>query len=263
MIALFLAVVAFAVSILTFFAGFGLGTLLMPAFALFMAAELAVACTAIVHFANNVFKVSLLARQARRDVVIRFGIPAVVAAAVGAAVLSMLAGDAPMATWSLGGRRAEITPVKLVLGVLIVAFGLFELLPRLQRWRAPARWLPLGGVLAGFFGGLSGHQGALRAAFLAPLGMKPAQFVATQSVLGLMVDAVRLSVYALTFLSGRADVAADTTIPWGLIAAATGGAFAGVLVGRAALPKITIERLQLGIGVLLIAVGVALGAGVI
>ena len=30
----------------------------------------------------------------------------------------------------------------------------------------PSRWLALGGVLSGFFGGLSGNQGALRSAFL-------------------------------------------------------------------------------------------------
>jgi hypothetical protein len=39
--------VAFAVSGLTLFPGFGLGTLLMPAFALFFPIEVAVAATAI------------------------------------------------------------------------------------------------------------------------------------------------------------------------------------------------------------------------
>ena len=96
---LILAVLAAAVSLLTFFAGFGLGTLLMPAFALFLPLEIAVAATAIVHFANNVFKALLLARHARRDVVIRFGLPAMGAAFVGAALLGMLATEAPIATW--------------------------------------------------------------------------------------------------------------------------------------------------------------------
>ena len=46
------------------------------------------------------------------------------------------------------------------------------------------RWLPLGGALSGFLGGLSGHQGALRAVFLTPLGLTPTAFAATQAVLG-------------------------------------------------------------------------------
>lgn len=260
--AVVLALVAFGVSILTFFAGFGLGTLLMPAFALFLPVEVAVASTAIVHGSNNVFKVALLARQARRGVIISFGIPAVVAAAAGAYLLSRLAQEQTLATWSLLGREAQITPVKLVLGLLIVVFGLFELVPRLRRLRAPAHWLPIGGLLAGFFGGLSGHQGALRAAFLSRVGMRPPEFVATQSVLGLLVDLSRLFVYAMTFLlAGRAAGGAD--IPWGLVAVATAGALTGAWVGRALLPTITIPRLQLMVGVLLVAVGSALAAGVI
>ena len=260
--AVFLALVAFGVSILTFFAGFGLGTLLMPAFALFLPVEVAVASTAIVHGANNVFKVALMARQARRDVVIAFGIPAVLAAMVGAFLLSRLATQAPIASWSSAGYVFEITPVKLVLGILIVVFGLFELVPRLQRLRAPAHWLPVGGVLAGFFGGLSGHQGALRAAFLSRVGMPPPEFVATQSVLGLLVDAARLVVYGATFLvAGSRSTGGD--IPWTLVFVATAGALTGAVVGRSLLPKITIARLQMFIGVLLLCVGTALAMGVI
>lgn len=260
--AVVLAAVAFAVSILTFFAGFGLGTLLMPAFALFFPVEVAVASTAIVHGANNVFKVLLLFRQARRSVIVAFGLPAVVAAIAGAALLGYLAGEHAIVTWSPLGREARITPVKAVLGTLIVVFGLFELVPRLRGLRAPAHWLPLGGLLAGFFGGLSGHQGALRAAFLTRVGMAPAEFVATQSVLGLMVDASRLVVYAATFFTASA-AAGPAGIPWMLVAIATIAALTGAWIGRSLLPKVTIPRLQLFVGVLLIAVGVALGLGVI
>ncbi len=46
---------ALIVSGLTLFSGFGLGTLLMPAFALFFPVEVAVEATAVVHLANNIF----------------------------------------------------------------------------------------------------------------------------------------------------------------------------------------------------------------
>ena len=45
--------VAFGASMLTFFSGFGLGSMLTPAFILFFPPEIAVAATAIVHFLNN------------------------------------------------------------------------------------------------------------------------------------------------------------------------------------------------------------------
>ena len=62
---------------LTMFSGFGLGTLLLPVFALFFPVELAVAATALVHGANNVLKAGLLGKLADLGIVLRFGVPAI------------------------------------------------------------------------------------------------------------------------------------------------------------------------------------------
>ncbi len=254
-------IAAFGVSLLTLFSGFGLGTLLMPVFALFFPVEVAVASTAVVHAANNVFKVGLLAGGAPREVVVRFGVPAIVASFIGAIVLASLSGQPSLASWSFLDRTAVVTPVKLVMGVLILGFSLFELVPALQRLRAPVRWLPLGGALSGFFGGLSGHQGALRAVFLAPLGLSPTQFVSTQAVLALLVDVARLLVYgwSLAVVGGASGAGA---IPWHLVGTATLCAFAGAYLGKRLLPKVTVAALHLVLGVLLVVVGVALALGI-
>lgn len=52
---------------LTFFSGFGLGTLLVPVFAIFFPIELAIALTAIVHFLNNIFKLTQIGKNASRQ----------------------------------------------------------------------------------------------------------------------------------------------------------------------------------------------------
>ena len=65
---------------LTLFSGFGLGTILTPVFALFFPVTTAVAMTAIVHLANNLFKIGLVGRDADWRVVARFGLPAALAA---------------------------------------------------------------------------------------------------------------------------------------------------------------------------------------
>ncbi|MDC3196988.1 TSUP family transporter, partial [Gammaproteobacteria bacterium] len=78
---------AFIASGLTLFSGFGLGTLLMPVVAVFFPLEVAVAMTAVVHLANNLFKLLLLGRGADARVLLRFGIPAVLFAWIGAALL--------------------------------------------------------------------------------------------------------------------------------------------------------------------------------
>ena len=48
-----IVIVALCVSMLTLFSGFGLGTLLMPALAIFFPVPVAIAATAIVHLANK------------------------------------------------------------------------------------------------------------------------------------------------------------------------------------------------------------------
>ncbi len=259
---LLLSGTAFCVSLLTLFSGFGLGTLLMPVFALFFPVEIAVASTAVVHAANNLFKVGILARGASRDIVIRFGLPAVLASFGGALLLAALSGQPVLVRWSFLGRAAEITPVKLIMGLLILAFAAFELVPALRSLRAPVRWLPWGGALSGFFGGLSGHQGALRAAFLTPLGLSPTQFVATQAVLALLVDAARLVVYGWS-LSGLFGTDRSAAIPWTLVAFATASAFAGAYLGKRLLPKVTLTGLHWLVGGLLVVVGAALTLGIV
>jgi len=250
-------IAAFAVSALTLFSGFGLGTLLMPVFALFFPVPVAVASTALVHAANNAFKVALLGRRAPREVVVRFGLPAVAAAFLGALALGALAGGEPLATWSLGPLRGEVTAVALVMGALILAFAVLELAPTFEHWRPSPRWLPLGGALSGFFGGLSGHQGALRAAFLSPLGLEPARFAATQAVLGFLVDAARLAIYGASFLRAGSGI----EVHWTLVGFATACAFAGALLGRRLLPAVTVGFVRALTGGLLLVVGLALASG--
>jgi uncharacterized membrane protein YfcA len=258
---LVLGLVAFGVSLLTLFSGFGLGTLLLPAFAFFLPVDLAVASTAVVHAANNLFKVGLLAGSARSDVLLRFGAPAVVASFAGAALLTSLSTYAPLLSWSFLGRAAEVTPVKLVTGALILGFSLFELVPGLRGLRAPLRWLPAGGALSGFFGGLSGHQGALRAVFLSPLELPPRNFVATQAVLALMVDGARLLVYGWTYMLLR-DAAGASAVPWDLVGVATLSAFGGAFLGKRLLTKVTLPTVHRIVGWLLVVVGAALASGV-
>lgn len=56
----------------------------------------------------------------------------------------------------------------------------------------------IGGVLSGFFGGLSGQQGAFRSAFLLHAGLDPQRFIATNAAIATLVDITRLVVYGST-----------------------------------------------------------------
>lgn len=252
---------ALLVSALTLFSGFGLGTLLMPAFALFFPLEVAVAATAVVHLANNLFKAALVGRHAEWSVLLRFALPAIPAAFVGAWLLTTMGECAPLATYAMAGRVFEVTALKLMIAVVMAGFAVLELWTRFESLAFEKRWLPLGGVISGFFGGLSGHQGALRSAFLMRAGLTKEQFIGTGVCAAVLVDLARLGVYGRDFAAEKFSAVEQPG--WPLVAAACIAAFTGTYVGSRLVAKVTMRTVRVVVGVLLLVIAAALGAGVI
>lgn len=255
-----IGVVALLASGLTLFSGFGLGTILMPVFALFFPLPLAIAATAIVHFANNLFKFGLMARQADWSVVAKFSLPATVAAILGAASLTFFDRLPVLWRYVLAGAHFEVTPVKALIGGLIVLFSLLELSPRFQALALSPRWLPLGGALSGFFGGLSGNQGALRSAFLLKTGLSKEAFVATGVVSAVIVDAVRLAVYGSAMLADRFSQIRALALP---VAVGIICAFIGAFLGKRLLRKVTLATVRLIVAMAMLVIGAGLMLGLI
>jgi len=259
---LVIALTAFLAAGLTLYSGFGLGTLMLPVFALFFPVEMAVVSTALVHGANNVFKVSLLGRHADREVVLKFGLPAIVSAVLGALVLGwFVRSDLGVTIEVNESVFSRITPVKLTIGLLMIGFAVFELVPRFRSLEFDRRYLPLGGVLSGFFGGLSGHQGALRSAFLAKTGLSTERFVASNATIGFLVDLTRISVYLALFAAFGGSVSEFSA--WPLVLTGAVSAFCGVLLAKRFLHKVTMTSVQTLVGLLLFGVGLSLVTGIL
>ena len=257
MIYFILPSVALGASLLTFFSGFGLGTILSPVFALFFPIEMAIVMTAIVHFLNGLFKLSLVGREAKMSVLLRFGLPAILASLIGAWMLNQLALIPALTSYHLGNRECFITPIKLISALLMMGFTLIEVIPRFKNLEFHPRFLSLGGVLSGFFGGLSGHQGALRSAFLARVGLTKEQFVGTGTAIGVLIDLARISVYSKQLSSQGIN----SNSP--LIALTTLAAFAGAFLGHKLLKKMTMRRVQSVVSICLFVLAIALGSGLI
>jgi uncharacterized protein len=252
-----LCIASFVTSLLTFFSGFGLGTILMPVFAIFFPVELAIALTGVVHFLNNIFKLSLVGLKADKLVVIRFGIPAFIAAFIGAWVLLQMSDLKPLYEYSLGDRVFTITPLKLVIAILLVFFSIMEVVPFFKNVEFGTDKLLIGGVLSGFFGGLSGHQGALRSAFLIKSNLSKDAFIATGIVIACMVDLSRLGVYISRF----SNTGSGENIV--LLIAATVSAFAGAYLGNRLLKKVTLRTVQIMVTVMIFILSIALGVGLV
>lgn len=249
-----ISLAALAASTLTFFSGFGLGTLLMPVVALFLPVEIAIAVTAVVHLANNLLKVALLGQQANGPILLRFGLPAALASFAGALALGALAGMEPLLEYTLAQHTLEIQPIKLIVGLLILGFVILELSSWFNTLVLDPKFLPLGGAISGFFGGLSGHQGAFRGMFLLKAGMAKEEFIATSVMLAVLVDVARMSVYGL-------EIHRD--INWSLAVAGSLAAFAGTFFSARMLKKLTIKAVQGVVSGLLILIALGLITGLL
>jgi uncharacterized protein len=255
-----IAVVALLASALTLYSGFGLGTLLLPAFALFVPAPVAVAATGVVHLTNNLFKGALLWRRADWPTALRIGLPAVPAAIFGAWLLAQL-GDTPrLFEWNAFGRSFGPTGAGLLVGAVLLVFAVLELQPWFQKLSAPRRWMPAGGLATGFFGGLTGQQGALRSIFLLRSGLDAQKFIATGGMIAVLVDVSRIATYARSFSAGLLDPHSREAL---LAAVGMAAALAGAFVATRFMDKLTIAAVRFAVAGLMIFLGLAMAAGLV
>lgn len=258
---LIICTVAVLVAGITLFSGFGLGTVLTPTFALFVPVYVAVAATAIVHLANNAFKLALVGRHADWSVAARFALPAALGALAGAGLLAVFADQPPFYSYSIGERLHVITPVKAVIGTLIVLFALLKFMPAFADLVVPHRYIVFGGLVSGFFGGLSGNQGALRSAVLISAGLSKEAFIGTGVVSAVTVDLVRLGVYGYAFHGAKIAALEGEIV--NLVGAAALAAFLGSFIGARLLGKVSLPVVQGIVAISMALVGAGLASGLI
>ena len=252
-----ISITALVASLLTFFSGFGLATILLPVLALFFPIDIAIALTGIVHLLNNLFKLVLVGKYAVLKVILKFGLPAMIAAYAGAELLITLTEIEPITSYTIGESVFYITPVKLIIAILMITFSIVELLPKFKKLQFKENKLFIGGLLSGFFGGLSGHQGALRSAFLIKLGLSKESFIATGVVIACLIDFIRLSVYFNRFIGS------GVTDNINLLIIATISAFIGAYFGNMLLKKVTLDFIQTFVAVMILLIAIGLGSGII
>jgi uncharacterized membrane protein YfcA len=254
---LIIIIAALGGAFLSFFCGFGLGTILLPAFMIFFPAPAAIAATAVVHMANNVFKLFLIGKHAHWPTVRRFGFASVAGALAGAWALNWLSNQQNEITFTLGQSIFQTDIIRIVIGISILLFAFLELSPSLDKLAMPSRWLPIGGLISGFFGGLSGHQGALRSAFLMRSGLSKNEFMGTRVLCACLVDVSRISVYAASIAGNWQSLRPD------LLIVATLAAFGGAWTGNKLIRKTELALLNKIITGALILFAIAFGMGLI
>jgi uncharacterized protein len=247
--------VSLGASLLTFFSGFGLGTILMPVMAFYFDIKLAIAATAIVHFSNNIFKGILLFKNINRSIFLKFAIPALIGSVAGA-ILLMNTQPLLLFSYQMFETTNQVYLQELLVAVLMLTLCIMEWLPS-NYFRFDQRHTIAGGFLTGFTGGFSGMQGALRSSFLIQLKLTKEEFVATGTAISLVIDACRLCIY---FAAGKLVYAFTDSY---LVLIGLAGAMIGALLGKMLLKKTTFGFIKIITTVCIVLFSFMLGLGLL
>jgi uncharacterized membrane protein YfcA len=214
-------------------AGFGIGSLLTPLLASQLGMSLAVAAVSIPHALATAVRCWRLRREIDSRVLRSFGVWSAAGGIAGALLYA----------------RASNHALTLVLGALLVATGIAGTTAWASRVHPTPRVATVLGVLSGFFGGIAGNQGGLRAAALMTFDLRPLAFVATSTAVGLAIDAARMPFYL--FRAGPALAGATTPI-----LVATVGVLVGTVIGERVLIRMNAQLFRRVVSVLIAALGI-------
>ena len=230
-----LAIVASMVGTMS---GFGTSTIMVPALLFFFPPVEAIFLVAILHWFGDVWKVALFREGINLRLIFLFGAPGLLLSALGAYL----------------ALSTESDTLRYLLGVFLMLYAVFIIAHPRFRLKPSTAVALTGGALSGFFAGVFGMGGALRALFLSAFNLPKAVYIATIGVIGLAVDVTRIG----TFLMG------DATLPprlwWGLLLFIP-ATLLGARLARRALRAIPQERFRTVVALFLLIAGLSLVVG--
>lgn len=187
----------------------------------------------------------------------KFGLPAMIGAVFGGFTLLIITKKSFVINYHFFSLNFNVELVNLIIGILILIFAIMEIIPRSKKISFNKNLLPIGGLLSGFFGGLSGNQGAFRSIFLLKCNLEPVQFIATGIIIACLVDVIRLTIYGSNFLNW--GMLSD--IP--LILLTVLFAFLGSYIASKYMKKVTINSIKTLIAIMLLTISIGLITGLI
>jgi uncharacterized membrane protein YfcA len=149
---------------------------------------------------------------------------------------------------SLAHQAVTSRAITIIFAVLLILAGLFGITGLSNKVKFGKRGAYVGGGLSGFFGGLSGEQGGLRAAALLGFDISKEAFVATATAAALIVDVVRAPIYVALRFHDLGKAALPAVI-------ATGGVVAGTLLGKRLLREVPENKFDRVVSIALLVIG--------
>ena len=170
---------AFFAEVIDSVIGFGSMLLLVPLTSLFLPISEAVVLSGLFHLFGSLARTTIYARYVDRTVLVRFGLPAALAAPVGAILLPTI----------------DASILRMILGLILIFYAVFSLLHHRMHLHKRPLTLTLSGAFSGFITGLLGTTGLIQGAVLTSLALTNRTYLATIAGIALVIDISRVFVY--------------------------------------------------------------------
>jgi len=230
-LALFIA--SLTAGLIAAISGFGIGSILTPVAAAQVDTKLAVAVVSIPHLAGTFMRFLRLRKHINRPLALTFGAASAFGGLVGAVLHTYT--DGPILGY--------------VFGALLISAGLSGLTGIAERIELKGPWRWIGGFASAVFGGLVGNQGGIRSAAMLGFDLSKESFVATATVIALVVDGARMPIYFVTEHERM-------FMEWPIILIATIGVIIGTVAGSSLLERIAERMFKRVVSALVFGLGI-------
>lgn len=172
-------VVAFFAAILGTIAAFGISSILLPVALSLFDYETALVLVSLFHISGNIGRITFFSRKPDKELVVTFGIPAVLFTFIGANLVGVV----------------DQMILKVLLGGILIIYSGLGLLNHKLKFTPSRTNSVIGGSVYGFLSGLVGTGGPLRGAILIGFGLERELYIATSGIISFMIDLTRNPVY--------------------------------------------------------------------
>ena len=190
----YIALLTFVACIVGTMTGFGTSTIMIPVFLLFYSLPETLLFVGIIHWFGNLWKILLFKKGLNWKLILGFGLSGIIATFLGASLMFEIS--------------EEI--LKKILGGFLLAYVIFLFFKPDFRLEKNKRNMITGGALSGFFAGIFGVGGAIRATFLTAFDLPKATYLATAGSIALLIDSTRI----ITYIKGGARL--EPVLLWGM-----------------------------------------------
>ncbi len=159
--------------------GFGSSVFFVPIAGIYLDFHSVLGITAIFHLSSNISKIALFRKGIDKQLLINFGIPAVLFVILGA--------------WL--SNKFDSKVLELGLSIFLIVLSVLFLLFRNWVIKPTKTNSLLGGGISGFVAGLVGTGGAIRGMTLTAFNMEKEAFIATSALIDFAIDLSRSGVY--------------------------------------------------------------------